>query len=81
MTSPTVYMLQENPEWTAPLKTELRRIGTPIGTWNLATRQLPLATTPTRGIFLQQDECIRAVIAPRPNTLQLHFTGSRGMTP
>ena len=51
MMSPTVYMSQENSEWTAQLETKLRRIGPPFETWNLATGQLPLAITPPRGVF------------------------------
>ena len=51
MPSPTVYILQENPEWTAPLEAELQRIGTPFETWNLASGQLRLADAPPNGVF------------------------------
>lgn len=51
MSSPTVYILQENREWTAPLEAELDRIGTPFETWDLSAGQLELASKPPAGIF------------------------------
>mgnify|MGYP005839913059 CR=1 FL=1 len=48
---PKIYIIHENPEWTAPLLKELEALGAPYEDWFLNGGKLDLATAPPEGIF------------------------------
>lgn len=46
-----IHVLQENPEWTAPLVTELEALGLPHEVWQLDRGLLDLSAPPPEGVF------------------------------
>lgn len=46
-----IYVIHENHEWTAPLRTELQRLGLPYREWFLDQGHLDLSTPPPEGVF------------------------------
>ncbi|MDX1606738.1 MAG: hypothetical protein R3202_11135 [Candidatus Competibacterales bacterium] len=47
----TIHILQENPEWTAPLVAELEALDLPHEVWQLDRGLLDLAEAPPQGVF------------------------------
>lgn len=47
----TIHILQENPEWTAPLVAELESLGLPHEVWQLDRGLLDLSEPPPEGVF------------------------------